>query len=180
MDAIPEFRRDVLVSIRPIYVSRILEGRKTVELRRKFPEASSTGALALIYSSGPVSAVVGRARIKHVLRLPVSRIWKEYGVAACISRREFDSYFFGLKHGFAILFEDITPLKRELKAVDLKAEFGIVPPQSYRYLSDECIALLNDERFQAPNRYKRRHRSRRPSTFKHHSLNWFGSVASMA
>ena len=81
MDAIPEFRRDILVSVRPIYASKILHGQKTVELRRKFPEVGATGALILIYSSSPVSAVVGCARIKHVLKLPVSRIWKEYGVA---------------------------------------------------------------------------------------------------
>ena len=39
MDAVPEFRRDVLVSIRPFYASKILNGHKTVELRRRFPES---------------------------------------------------------------------------------------------------------------------------------------------
>src|ERR1700730_1135761 len=63
MDAIPEFRRDVVVSVRPIYASKILHGQKTVKLRRKFPEVGSTGALVLIYSSSPVSVVVGCARI---------------------------------------------------------------------------------------------------------------------
>ena len=59
--AIPQFRRDVLVSVRSIYASKILHGQKTVELRRKFPEVGATGALVLIYSSRPVSAVVGCA-----------------------------------------------------------------------------------------------------------------------
>jgi predicted transcriptional regulator len=59
MDALPEFKRDVLVSIRPFYASKILTGHKTVELRRKFPEVGAVGATALIYSSSPVSAVVG-------------------------------------------------------------------------------------------------------------------------
>jgi hypothetical protein len=34
----------------------------------------------------------------NVLKLPVPRIWKEYGVATCISKHEFDAYFAGLKH----------------------------------------------------------------------------------
>jgi predicted transcriptional regulator len=127
MDAIPEFRRDILVSVRSIYSSKILHGQKTVELRRKFPEVGATGVLVLIYSSSPVSAVVGCARIKHVLKLPVSRIWKEYGVATCISKHEFDAYFAGLKHGFAILFESVKSLKRQLEAVELDVTYSLSP-----------------------------------------------------
>src|SRR5664279_3272925 len=134
MDAIPEFTRDVLVSIHPDYASKILCGEKTVELRRRFPQVGAAGGMALIYSTSPVQAVVGFARIKHVLKLPVSRIWKEHGDAACISRADFYSYFSGVREGFAILFDGVWPLKKQIKATDLLARFGIVPPQSYRYV----------------------------------------------
>ena len=70
MDAIFEIKRDVLMSIRPQYASKILDGRKTVELRRKFPEVGAIGATVLIYSSSPVKAIVGTARIKKVAKLP--------------------------------------------------------------------------------------------------------------
>jgi predicted transcriptional regulator len=163
MDAIPEFRRDVLVSIRPHYASKILDGEKTVELRRKFPEVGAIGVTALIYSSSPVRAIVGYARIKHVLKLPVSKIWKEHGAAACISKGEFDAYFSGLRDGFAIVFESVQPLKNLFKAADLEAQFGIVPPQSYRYVGGDCVSLLSDEQFQTSHRHKRRHRARGPS-----------------
>src|SRR4051794_24253636 len=141
MEGISDFRRDVLVSIRPFYASRILDGRKTVELRRRFPEVGTIGATAIIYSSSPVRAIVGCARIKHVLKLPISRLWKEHGADACISKNEFDAYFTGLEYGFAILLESVKSLKQRLTATDLEDEFGIVPPQSYRYLSGECVAL---------------------------------------
>jgi predicted transcriptional regulator len=163
MDAIPGFKRDVLVSIRPIYVSKILEGQKTVELRRKFPELGATGATAFIYSSSPVRAIVGCARIECVLKLPVSRIWKEHGAAACISRDKFDAYFSGLAFGFAIVFAGVKSLKQEVRAADLLEKFGIVPPQSYRYLTEECASLLIHERFQAVDRHKRRNRAGRLS-----------------
>jgi predicted transcriptional regulator len=163
MEAIPDFRRDVLVSIRPIYVSKILDGQKTVELRRRFPELGATGATAFIYSSSPVRAVVGCAQIKYVLRLPVTKLWKEHNDAACISKDKFDAYFAGLTFGFAIVFANVKSLKQELKASDLLDRFGIVPPQSYRYLTQECAALLIDERFQAADRHKRRDRARRLS-----------------
>jgi predicted transcriptional regulator len=163
MDVVPDFRRDVLVSIRPIHVSKILKGQKTVELRRRFPEVGEKGVTAFIYSSSPVRAVVGFARIEYVLKLPVSRIWKEHSDAACISRHEFDAYFSGLAAGFAIIFADVRSLKQQLKAADLLEKFGIVPPQSYRYLTAECASLLIDERFQAADRHKRRDRARRLS-----------------
>jgi hypothetical protein len=54
MDAAPDFRRDVLMSIRPVHVSKVLKGQKTVELRRRFPELGTKGATAFIYSSSPV------------------------------------------------------------------------------------------------------------------------------
>jgi predicted transcriptional regulator len=162
MDAIPEFGRDVIMSMRPIYASKILEGQKTVELRRKFPEVGATRARVLIYSSSPVSAVVGLAWIRHVLKLPVAEIRKEYGVAACISKNEFDAYFRGVKQGFAIVLDGVQSLKTQLTAIDLEEKFGIVPPQSYRYLSKGGVALLSDEQFQVSDRHERGHRAGRP------------------
>ena len=44
---------------------------------------------------------------------------------------------------------------------DLYTRFDIVPPQSYRYVTADCIALLSNERFQAPDRYERGHWARR-------------------
>jgi predicted transcriptional regulator len=160
MDAIPEFTRDFLVSIHPRHASKILNGEKTVELRRRFPEAGTRGALAAIYSTSPVQAVVGLARIRHVLKLPVARIWRDYGDAACVSKTEFYGYFSGVRDGYVIVLDDVRPVKRPVKADDLLTLFGIVPPQSYRYVTPDCAALLSDERFQAPDRHERRNRTR--------------------
>jgi predicted transcriptional regulator len=160
MDIMSDLTRDVLMSIRPLHASKILTGQKTVELRRKFPELTTNGAIALIYSSSPVRAIVGYARIKRVMKLPVPRIWKEHGAAACISKGEFESYFAGLTYGFAILLEGVRPLKKRVMAKDLELQFGIVPPQSYRYVTETCIALLSDGQFQTPGRYERRDRAR--------------------
>ena len=161
MDAIPDFARDLLVSVHPHYASKIISGEKTVELRRRFPERHMHGASALIYSTAPVQAIVGLARIKHVLKLPVSRIWKEYGAASCVSKADIEAYFSGLREGYAILLDGAQPLKRQLTIGDLSVRFGIVPPQSYRYVTADCIALLSDEQVQASNRHQRAHWARR-------------------
>jgi predicted transcriptional regulator len=162
--ATPDFTRDLLVSLHPRHASNILSGKKTVQLRRRFPQQHTRGALALIYSTAPVQAVVGVARMKHVLKLPVSRIWKEYGAAACVSKAEVKAYFSGLREGYVILLEEVRPFKRQLKMEDLYSRFGIVPPQSYRYVTGGCVELLNNERVQAPDQHERGHWARRRPT----------------
>ncbi len=158
-----EPKKTVLFSIRPVYVEKILAGQKTVELRRRFPEAGMSGCTALIYSTSPVKAVVGSAQIRDVLRLPLSVLWNDHGGAACIAKDDFREYFSGQGHGFAIILTGAKTLKSQLTASDLEAEFGIVPPQSYRYLTEECVALLNDGGLQASSRHKHRNSARRPA-----------------
>ncbi|MBF0306825.1 MAG: ASCH domain-containing protein [Alphaproteobacteria bacterium] len=158
MNTLPLFKRDVLVSIRPIYASKILSGDKTVELRRKFPEAA-IGATALIYATSPVQAIVGYARIKDILRLPIARIWREHGAAACIEQPDFDAYFDGMEFGFAVLLEGVQVLERPVNARVLRDEFGIVPPQSFRYLDEGYAALLSNEQVQISDRHQHRHRT---------------------
>jgi len=164
MDAALDLARDLLVSLHPRHASNILSGEKTVELRRRFPEQCTRGALALIYSTAPVQAIVGWARIQHVLKLPVSRIWKDYGTSACVSKAEVEAYFAGRREGYVILLAEARPLKRHLTRHDLHSEFGIVPPQSYRYIKGACVASLSDERVQAPDRYERGDWARRCPT----------------
>lgn len=158
-----EAKRDVLFSIRPFYVDKILEGQKTVELRRRFSEAI-IGSTALIYSTSPVKAVVGSARIQCVYKLPLPKLWRNHGTAACIAKSDFNAYFAGQEYGFAIMLDSVKQLKSRLTAEDLETEFGIVPPQSYRYLAQEWVALLNNDQLQATGRHKRCNSSRRPST----------------
>ena len=159
MNAMTGLSRGILVSIRPNFVERILSGEKTVELRRRFPIKEAEQSLALIYSSSPICAVVGYARIKQVHKLPIRQIWSEYGDAACLSKKELFAYFEGLDQGFAILLGNVWCLKVQWKAADLRNNFGIVPPQSYRYLHKDCTSLLSNGRVQSLTRHQRNNRA---------------------
>jgi hypothetical protein len=59
--------RDVIFSIRPPHAEKILDGTKTVELRRRFTGDVRLGTLALIYTTSPTSALTGFARIQDGL-----------------------------------------------------------------------------------------------------------------
>lgn len=138
-------QRDVVLSIKPIYSDKILEGRKTVELRRRFPVAAPSGAIAYIYSTSPVKAMVGTAEIRHVLKLPVEQIWAEFESTAFIEREKFDKYFEGLDHGFALVFDDVKPFSRPLPLSELREKFGFEPPQSFLYAKRDFRKALIDE-----------------------------------
>ena len=138
-------KRDVVLSIKPIYSDRILAGDKTIELRRRFPVEAPHGAIAYIYSSSPVKAMVGTASIGDVLRLPVAQIWAEFGGLAFIERPLFDKYFEGLEYGYAIVFDGVKSFSRPLPLDELREKFGFEPPQSFLYAKHDLRRALQNE-----------------------------------
>jgi predicted transcriptional regulator len=159
MNAQSTSKRSVLMSVRPRYIEKILSGEKTVELRRRFPDTSMMGAQAFLYSSSPTCAVVAQAVIGDVKKLSVAYIWRKFGAAACISKEDFQAYFEGLDEGVVIILDDVLALKEKVGVAELREEYGIVPPQSYRYLSSGHNSLLNDDRIQVFNRHEHCNRS---------------------
>ena len=138
-------QRDVVLSIRPKYTEKILQGSKTVELRRRFPISAPSGTIAYIYSTSPVRAMVGVAEIKDVLKLPIKQIWTEFEETAFIDKPDFDKYFEGLDFGFALLFEDVRTFADPIPLSKLREQFRFEPPQSYLYAKRDLRRALKDE-----------------------------------
>ena len=138
--------RDVILSIKPVYSNSIISGRKTVELRRRFPMDIPQGTIAYIYSTTPVRAIVGYAEIADVLKMPVEQIWDDYAQVACIEKMDFDSYFEGVTHGFVLCFKDAHALKREIDLNELRERYDFIPPQSFLYATGLLQKGLKNER----------------------------------
>jgi predicted transcriptional regulator/DNA-binding XRE family transcriptional regulator len=138
-------QRDVVLSIRPKYTDRIMEGKKTVELRRRFPLSAPRGTMAYIYSTSPVRAMVGRAEIADIIKLPVADIWRRYRKSAYITKSDFESYFSGLKEGFVLEFANAQLFPRQLELSELRDRFGFEPPQSFLYATPILRKAVQDE-----------------------------------
>ena len=138
----PPSTRDVIFSIRPVHAQKILDGSKTVELRRRFTGGVRPGTLALIYSTSPTSALTGSARIQAVQRLAVPDIWRRHRSGACLHKEEFENYFSGLDSGYAIVLAAAKPLPRPVGLPELRERFGFEPPQSYQYMRPHMRALV--------------------------------------
>lgn len=140
--------QNVLFSIKPQYSSKILDGQKTVELRRRFPQEKTRGVRAVIYSSSPVQAITGHFRISDVEKLCIKDLWERFGKAACIDKKDFFSYFHNTEFGYAIHVEDPQKFDVEVTISTLREKFNFTPPQSFRYLADELGKFLDEDRLQ--------------------------------
>ena len=132
----------VLLAIRPRFAELILNGEKTVELRRSSFRASK-GDRVLLYVSSPSSSVVGSFEIKTIASYPPARLWGLVKGECGISRREFDQYYSTAKSGIAIFLCNPRALPRPISLTELRekdAKFH--PPQSYRYLAGPMLSSL--------------------------------------
>jgi predicted transcriptional regulator len=151
---------DIIISIRPPHVEDILAGRKTVELRRRFPIAMGDGGLMLIYASSPEQSLIGAARIEGVRRMTPAGLWRSFREQACVPKAYFNDYFCGASEGFGVLLGSVVRFEEAIPVSELKERFRFSPPQSYRYVRGLLAGLLQDERIQVPDRHEHRDRSR--------------------
>ncbi len=131
----------VVVSIKPEFTQAIATGRKTVELRRKFPTVAP-GMWLVVYATHPVGAVVGIASIKGVDRRPPSDLWEVHQDSAGVTKPFFDEYFHGCDEGHAVELGEWRPLEPTSVAKMNTILPGFRPPQSYRYLGPRTLRRL--------------------------------------
>jgi len=144
-DEVRPAKRDVVLSIKPQYTDKIIEGKKTVELRRRFPVSMPSGTLAYIYSTSPVRALVAFAEIANVIKSPVREIWDRYASVASIEKLDFDHYFAGRDDGFVLRLSNVRSLARPVPLEELRHRFRFEAPQSYLYADPMLRRALQDE-----------------------------------
>ena len=127
----PSPGRIVLMSIHPEYAEALLDGTKTVELR-KSPVAGDVSHI-VIYATAPVQRVLGWVETVRVEDGSPSAIWKRHKSRTGIRERAFRTYYRG--HPRAVAIHVDSP-RRLAAPLELSAiEDGLTAPQSWRYLS---------------------------------------------
>ena len=125
-----------LMSIHPEFANKILNGTKRVEFRKWM--FSNVPSIVVIYSTSPVSQVVGYFFVDgRDVTDPLS-LWERYKEVGGIRRKDFNHYFKGAERGIAIR---VGRVHRLLKPVGLEELVGSKrPPQSFRYLDFACCS----------------------------------------
>jgi predicted transcriptional regulator/predicted N-acetyltransferase YhbS len=131
----------LLMSLRPEFAESILQGRKTVELRRKFSKKYE-GSTIVFYITRPVQRFMFTAKITKVDHGQKTHLWEMYHKECGVSQKVFDKYFTGTSHGYAIHLSDIklTPNQLLLKyAKEVCPQLR--PPQSFQRLEPKSPLL---------------------------------------
>lgn len=132
-------QKNLLLSIHNKYAKEIVNGRKTIELRRRFPLFTKKDKKKIfIYACSPISKIIGECQLKEVKKQPIKRLWKKVGDCAKIDQDSFKKYFKDCDFGFALYLENPKKYK---KSIELKKVFGEnnTPPQSYRYVFNDSV-----------------------------------------
>jgi predicted transcriptional regulator len=127
-------REALLLSVRPVFVERILEGSKTAELRRVCPMVRP-GQDVLIYSSSPTRALLASAMVERVdVDLPES-LWHRVHESAGVSFEEYSAYFSGAERATAIWLTHVEAFDSPIKLQELRSRWPwFRPPQSYCFV----------------------------------------------
>jgi predicted transcriptional regulator len=133
--------RALLISVHPRFATAILEGTKTVELRRQ-RVAVPEGTPVVLYATSPVMALVGTARVSRVDSATPAAIWRRHRADSGINRDEYDAYMHGASQASALVLKSPQPLDRSVPLARLRAGGTFHPPQSYRYITRPLLLEL--------------------------------------
>lgn len=123
---------DVIMSIKPQYANRILNGTKKFEFRRSIPKRIDEIEKVFIYSTSPTQKIIGHFTVKAVHKMNPLNLWLHTWKHAGIEIIDFQEYFQGKEFGYAIEVENVTLYDKPLlyKEVDHTGKI----PQSFKYI----------------------------------------------
>jgi predicted transcriptional regulator len=128
-----ELTRLMLLSIKPRHVHNILDGTKSVELRRVRPQIAA-GQPVAVYATMPAAAVVATCRVRKVEIGPPSTIKARLLDRAAISADEFDAYFVGANYAVAIHLDEVAVLKSPVTLDEIRSRRSTYnPPQTWHF-----------------------------------------------
>jgi predicted transcriptional regulator len=127
----------LLLSVKPSYAEKIIQNKKTVEVRRKFSE-KWIGHRLSVYASKPVGALVGEATVEGVVAGKPDDIWCRFGWGMQCSKEEFEGYVGGSGKIFAITLGSAIPYASPIPLDQVTHILGneLTPPQSYLALEN--------------------------------------------
>ncbi|TKA04904.1 ASCH domain-containing protein [Actinacidiphila oryziradicis] len=146
--------RALLLSLHPRFADSILDGTKTVEIRRQ-RVAVPVGTPVILYATSPVMALVGTAQVEHVQVARPAEVWATHTTRTALSRVEFDDYTDGARYASAVVLRNVEPLSQQVPLSHLRSAGDFHPPQSYRYLSMQDLRQLVTEHPMAPTLLRR-------------------------
>lgn len=132
--------KSIILSIKPKYAEKILQGEKRYEFRLKVPRVRVK--TVYMYATAPVKQIVGMFEVHGLFRQWNRReLWEVTSKHAGISFETFAAYFSGWKPANA--YEIVNPVRFAVP-IDPWYLFGEEwrSPQNFKYLSDSDVDCI--------------------------------------
>lgn len=137
---------DALISIKPIYVQKLLSGEKAAELRNRRVNLQP-GSRLWIYSTLPSGCLETVAKVSGVQVGAPGAIWEQFGSHLGVSEKNYRRYVNGSNKVSAIFVKRVQELPLSLSLQRLKSQVpGFHPPQFLKYMceSDPVLSAIID------------------------------------
>ena len=127
---------NVLLSVKPEYAAKIVNGEKKYEFRRRIFKRRDVEQI-FVYSTSPVGKIVGTITIKRILEGSTDEIWEKCSLYSGMTKEEYFCYFKDKEKAFAI---EIRKVEVFTEPVDPYTIFdSFVPPQSFCYVDEDFL-----------------------------------------
>jgi len=131
-------KTNILISIHPQHVAKILSGEKRFEFRKRVPPDSVKKMV--IYATAPIMKVVAVASINRKLSAKPESIWRKTRHASGITKQHFNAYFEEREIAHALEIGEVTELDSPLPLSEISVK--LVAPQSYAFMDDALLSKL--------------------------------------
>ena len=126
---------EIILSIKPRYMEKILSGEKTVEIRSRKMNISPNTKIWL-YSTTPDKSIVGYVSVIDYVYGNREEIWTNYRTATAINEDEYIHYTKNQEKVSAIIFGEVQELEEKISLTTLRSHFkGFQPPQFYKIIN---------------------------------------------
>lgn len=123
---------NVLISIKPQYVEKIIKHEKLYEFRRKIFKQDVNKVI--IYSTSPVKKIIGYFNLTEIIKDNPINLWNNYSKYGGIIKKDFFDYFKGTDEGFAIKISNLEVFD---EGIDVSLLNNFKAPQSFKYINDD-------------------------------------------
>ncbi|PIT38710.1 ASCH domain-containing protein [Snodgrassella alvi] len=123
---------NILMSIKPEYAEKILNGDKKFEFRKMLPKNKDVEKV-IIYATLPVGMVIGEFEISDFISMSPSKLWQLTKKRAGISKSFFDDYFNNRETAHAI---GVGEVRRYMRGKSIEEFLNKnQAPQSFYYVN---------------------------------------------
>lgn len=129
---------NLLISIKPEFVKKILAYEKLYEFRKSiFKEDVDK---IFIYSTYPVKKIVGYFEVNEIICESPQELWNSFSEVSGISKKDFFKYYAKSNEGFAIKIDNLHIFE---EYIDMSQYDDFRAPQSFCYVeNNKCLREL--------------------------------------